>query len=104
MAPGAAYAWRAWPRICRATLAISVVSMTFPTVTRHLVREGQFLIESQLHSLEEQGLMPTLYTLALGPAGWVVHGILAAAAGWWLVQRYRALPEDGGLPEAPSST
>ncbi len=78
---------RAWhevsPTIRRWVVGISLASMVLPTITFHLMGDGTFLIAGGLQQLADEGIMPTVWSIALGPVGWVLYGASVAAAGWW---------------------
>lgn len=97
LAVGIAAAWSARRRLVTVLLAVSVGSMVWPLVARHLVPDGGFLVRAQLADVNENGFMPTLFTLALGAAGWGVHLVIVIAAARHL-EREMARAE--GQPDA----
>lgn len=99
---GLAHAWRSLPAIVRRwVLLVSLVSMVLPTITFHLVGRSSLLIVSGLQQLREAGLNPTVWSIALGPAGWVLYGLTSAAGLWWFL---RAVSAEGVPPEGVSAT
>ena len=69
-------------------LSVGMVSMGLVIITYELVPLNGALIFSHLHNLSTHGLNPTIFTMALGPSGWLVHllliGVAArAVAGAW---------------------
>jgi hypothetical protein len=101
---GAVVAWDRWPRPATVLTAISIASMTFPLITRHLVRDGSALVRSQLLSLDEQGVMPTIFTMAVGPVGWLFHAALVAGVLWWFVRELRCVDAPAPEPSAAATT
>lgn len=85
-------------RARRGLIALGVVSMTLPLITMPLVRDDETLIVGHLLNIDRFGFTPTIFTMAIGPAGWVLHGalVLAAAfavrANWPGVSPPRPLP------------
>lgn len=78
---------RAWQRVPLAALAAAVVGavvMGLGVLTEHLVGHGAQVVPTYLENLRVQGLNPTVLTMGLGPAGWLVHLALVAGAVLWL--------------------
>lgn len=98
---GMAAAWSARPRLVTALGAISAFSMFWPLYARHFVHSGGWLIDSQLTDVNVAGFMPTLFTMAMGWPGWLVHAALLIVAVWWLEREFEALP-DGAEPSHES--
>src|SRR5690606_28831245 len=71
-----AAAWRA--RSLALAVGIGVVAMGLPVITSALTAVNGGNIVGHLQNLRDEGLTPTIFTMAVGPVGWVVH--LAAAA------------------------
>jgi hypothetical protein len=65
-------------------LVWSVVAMSLPLITLHLVPAGGATVRSHLDNLDRFGVSPTVWTLAFGGLGWVIHGASVAGAVWWL--------------------
>lgn len=94
LAVGIAAAWSASRRIVSALLLVSAFSMTWPLVARHLVPDGGFLVRAQLADVNENGFMPTLFTLGIGTAGWAVHvGLVLVALRVVETELVRASPQ-----------
>jgi hypothetical protein len=89
---GMAEVWSVAPAARRVAVRWSVLAMAMPVVALHLTPQGTFAVASQLQSLREFGPTPTLWTMALGPLGWVVHtatiaGVAALLVGALRVER-----------------
>lgn len=79
LAVGLAEAWKVTPAVLRAAaLMISIATMGLATVTDHLMTEGSLLGIAHLQRLTEDGPTPTIFTIGLGPVGWVLHVSLVA--------------------------
>lgn len=91
-----AVAWRRWRIATPVLAAVSVVTMLAATVT-----------EPQLASQFEAGLRywisravrgeftTTVYTLAVGSWGWLLHGVTVGLAGYVLVRAHGVIPGSG---------
>jgi hypothetical protein len=104
---GLADAWeRTTPLVRRAVAAVSVSNMLLVTAVYHLIPNGATVWESQLDRLRDGLVAPSVFAIALGPLGWVVHGLLVAAAVAWVVLADRSLPAPEPVDEArePSLT
>ena len=73
-------------RVTAGLIGLGVVSMVLALVTLQLLPGGAALIVGHLDNIADDriGLAATLFTLALGPAGWLVHAAVVVAAGAWL--------------------
>jgi hypothetical protein len=81
MVTGIAAAWRERP--VGLYVAVGAVAMGLALITQTLVGRGGAMFVSHVHHLSEYGLTPTVFTMGLGPAGWVVHLAIALVAGRW---------------------
>lgn len=99
---GVAAIWNRAHRVRLVVVAWSVFAMTTVLVTLHLVPVGGYAVLSHISYLGSRGLEPTLWTMALGPAGWILHLATVVAVGWMVRDRVRSY-ESGELP-APNST
>lgn len=100
--------WPRWWRVCTGTAVIGFVIMGLGVLTVHLVPEGGAVVPSYLNNLDLFGVTPTLFTMALGPAGWVVHLALVGLALRHLVRLHPWAAEGDGplvspLRAAPAS-
>lgn len=79
---GLAEVWDVAGRVRWLAIRWSVVAMALPVVAFHLVPQGAVTDAYQLMRLREDGPVVTLWTMALGPIGWLVHlatfGVVAA--------------------------
>ncbi|WP_436795756.1 hypothetical protein [Actinospongicola halichondriae] len=88
------------PRIRTALISLGMVSMGLVVVTLPLVLTGETLIVGHLRNIDRFGLNPTLFTMAFGPLGWVLHlGLVGVAVA--AVRRY--WPTDGADRSAPDA-
>ncbi len=80
-----------WERAARVrwfAVTWSVVAMALAVIALHLVPDGAIPMGAQLQSLRTDGPVPTLWTLALGPAsGWFVQLATIACAAHLLQLR-----------------
>lgn len=74
------------PPVRRFVAGISITAMVLPTITFHLVDSGTFLIAGTLQKLFDYGVNPTVWSIALGPVGWVLYAASVAAALWWYLR------------------
>lgn len=75
-----AWTWPRWRLVSTAAAAVGAVVMGLGVLTVHLVPLGTQVVPHYLDNLDQYGVTPTIFALALGPAGWVVHGALVLAA------------------------
>nr|PZN32128.1 MAG: hypothetical protein DIU67_08675 [Actinomycetota bacterium] len=74
-------AWRRWRLLAIASMAVSVVTMLAATLTNPFVhRDDPAGLGLWLTEMLEGRFVPTLFTMAAGPAGWLLHLALAAGA------------------------
>lgn len=104
LAIGLAEVWRELrPALRRWVVGISLASMVLPTLTMHLVTSKGPLIATHLRSLREEGLNPTVWSIALGPAGSVLYGVTVAGAAALVVRAVRSdAPATDRPPVTPS--
>jgi hypothetical protein len=90
---GLSHVWKRVPGpVARAVIVVSLLSMVLATVTEHLMGDGTIVIIDHLGRLLREGPEPTLFTMAVGPAGWAVHLLLVAAVVRLLVRAGSADP------------
>ena len=73
--------WRRVPGTARFLAFFGAAVMLLPTLTQHLVPRGAFGLQVYLDRLVDGQTTPTLFTMALGPWGWLVHLAAVTAAG-----------------------
>lgn len=98
LAVGIARAWTERRTLVVVTGAVSVFSMSWPLVARHLVPDGGYLVDSQLTDVRVFGFMPTTFTMGLGWAGWIVHVLLVLAALRFLEQTLQRVDPVSRVP------
>lgn len=92
LAIGLAAVWHRVPAgVARFVVGISLASMLLATFADHLIPHGGFLLTSSLRELVVNGPNPTVWSIALGPLGWVVYAATVALAGRHL---YRCWSDD----------
>src|SRR5690606_16749950 len=96
---GIAAAWRERSQVVY--VAVGALSMGLATITFTLIGAGTGNIVGHIDNLTDHGLEPTLFTLAIGPLGWIPHVVLGGVA---LVAAGRAAVADraAGATDAPS--
>lgn len=88
VAPGVAYVWTRSGRIGRFCLGVSVVTMVAATFTNPiLARESARGLDIWVAQAIQDGLTDTVFTIAMGPIGWLVQLVLVVAV-WRLLMRY----------------
>lgn len=98
---GLAHMWRRTPApIRRFVVIISVASMLLPTVTNHLMADGTFLLAGPLRRLVEDGPNPNVWTIVLGPVGWVVYAASVLLVGRWAMAVAKEERRHGPCSEA----
>ncbi|OWY61467.1 hypothetical protein B7486_63635, partial [cyanobacterium TDX16] len=75
-----AWIWPRWRLLSTASAVVGGLVMGLGVLTVHLVPLGTQVVPSYLDNLDHYGVTPTTFTLALGPAGWIVHAALVLAA------------------------
>jgi hypothetical protein len=75
-----ARAWKEWPRACLAAAAVGGLLLCLGVFTVHLVLPDASVLGQYRDNLQVFGVTPTTYTMAIGPAGWLVHVVVLAAA------------------------
>jgi hypothetical protein len=91
-----------WDRAANVRFVVvtwSVLAMSAAVVALHLVPEGAIPMGAQLQSLRTDGAVPTLWTIAFGPLGWLLQ--LATIAGALALLHHRLAQERAELPPTP---
>lgn len=90
---GLAEVWPTLPAAARnVVLAVSLTSMVLPALTEHLVGDGGILLLEHLGKLLRDGPMPTMFTMAVGPIGWIPHLVLVGLGLRLLRQHWSGAP------------
>ena len=80
--------------------------MVIATAGEHLIDDRMFVVAGHLRQIAEDGVNPTVWSVALGPAGWVLYGATVVAALWWYrrvgVGRGRGRPRAAGRQATPA--
>ena len=79
-----------WERAVNVRFAIvgwSVLAMSSAVVVEHLVPAGALPMAAQLQSLHTDGAVPTLWTMAFGPIGWLLQAATIGTAALVLHRR-----------------
>lgn len=90
----AAMAIRRMPRyMVLMSVAIGATSMGLVLVTFELIGRDATLIERHLRYVTgEPGLNPTVFTIAFGTPGWLLHGVLVVLAACWVASSWPRRP------------
>jgi len=89
---GVAAAWSWRPLITRAVVALSVLTMALATITDPLVTGDQRGgIGKWFRLLRDGEVADTIFTMALGVWGWLLHIALVGSLGWLLYQHARTM-------------
>lgn len=90
---GMAEVWDAAGRTRWLAIRWSVVAMSLPVVAMHLVAKGNYTAIAHLQTLRSDGPVVTLWTMAVGPSGWVLHLASIGAVGAALAAALRRVPD-----------
>jgi hypothetical protein len=82
--------WQRWPKLVVASAAIGAAVMGFGVLVNHLVGHGGGVIATYFENLHDEGFNPTVFTIAIGPVGYVVQLALVVLAVRLLARRLRA--------------
>jgi 4-amino-4-deoxy-L-arabinose transferase-like glycosyltransferase len=77
---GMAEIWERAARVRFVVVTWSVLAMSLAVVAVHLVPAGAIPMGAQLQSLRTEGAVPTLWTMAFGPLGWLLQLATITAA------------------------
>lgn len=91
--------WSIRRTICLVVVGIGAFFMAPAVLTSHIIPHGWSFLRWYPKVLDEEGPVPTVFTMGLGPLGVVVHLALVAGAVYLLVVSARALR----AAEAPST-
>lgn len=83
---GMGQVWNVAPRAQWLAVRWSVFAMATTVFAVHLTPTGTFAVVAQLQNLRDFGPVDTLWTMLLGPIGYVLHLVSVAGAGWLLVR------------------
>lgn len=98
---GLAAVWTSVPELLRRfVVAVSLASMLLASIADHLIPAGGTLLVSSLEKLLQEGPVATVWTVALGPAGWVVYAVTVALALRHLARAWPAPGEPGATDDA----
>jgi hypothetical protein len=99
LAIGVAAVWSRIPSsVSRWVVGISLASMLLASFADHLIPHGGFLLTSSLRELVVNGPNPTVWTVVMGPAGWLVYGLTVAGALAVLARTARDAPAPSDEP------
>ncbi|MFC2153351.1 hypothetical protein ACFLQ7_01805 [Actinomycetota bacterium] len=91
LATGVAFAWYRLGMWAKAAAIYSIIVMGVASFTDPLLSdEAAVGLGSWLKLASDGDIVPTIFTIALGPVGWLIHFSLVAGVGWAL---YRASRE-----------
>ncbi len=88
-------------RTSRVAAIWSVANMVGPLVTPHLIPHGTTLVRAWASRLAHGEVVPTLWTMWLGPLGWIPHLLLVALAFTVAVRALRLAPRGSPRAERP---
>jgi hypothetical protein len=97
-----AWVWRRIRLVATASAVFGGLVMGLGVLTVHLVPIGRQVVPHYLDNLDSYGVTPTIFTMAIGPAGWSVHGALVVVAVLHLRRTLRAA-EPTAVPATASS-
>lgn len=93
---------RVSPMFFRSLVALGVLSMGLAAITLELIPDGEPLIGTSLRYLREGQVGTTIFTEALGPAGWAVYAAMSLAILAAAARAVRALPSSLEPRPAPA--
>lgn len=89
LALGVAAAWSVRPLWTRVALGLSIATMVLATFTNPLVDDaGPGGIGTWVGLAREGGFVDTIFTMALGNWGWLLHAALVAVVAWLLLRSW----------------
>jgi hypothetical protein len=95
LAAGVAVVWNRYELLGKVALVIGAVTMGLATITDPLInREIAGGLPQWIDLAASGEFVPTVYTMALGPAGWLVHVGLAGLVGGLLFRSQTMRPVD----------
>jgi hypothetical protein len=90
LALGVAAAWSFRPLLTRFAVGVSSVTMVLATFTNPLVDdEGSGGLGTWIGVASEGDFVDTVFTMALGAFGWVLHGVVVVTLGWLLWREWQ---------------
>jgi hypothetical protein len=102
LAIGVAAVWDLIPAaVARFVVGISLASMLLASFADHLIPHGGFLLTSSLRELVENGPNPTVWSIVLGPVGWLLYGASVAGSLWLLARHWSDGAVDGTVESEP---
>ena len=90
------------PWLADRLLVISVLAMALPTLAMHLVPDGGATVVSHIRNIRDGGLAESVFTVLLGPFGWLLHAAILGGALWNLA-RVRSDPRRTFVREVASA-
>jgi hypothetical protein len=94
VAAGVAVAWPRMRNLAIVAAGVGVATMGMATLTEPLIPGTGGGLGTWVNFLVEGDTVPTVFTIAIGPLGWIVHIGLAAWAGWALLLASRQTTPD----------
>lgn len=98
-----AVAWRHARAFALAATTIGVAMAGLATITFNLIPHGAGYLDTLLDRWRTEGATPTVWTMWLGPSGWLVHALGIAAASWLLWSEARGERAAGSEPQLTPS-
>jgi len=83
-------------------MKIGTAVLLLPLFTDHLIPGYASVLSWYRQRIEEKGVVPNVFTLAIGPACWVVHAALVALAAWYLWRTVAAQRQAAAGPRSPA--
>jgi hypothetical protein len=78
--------WRRARALVIVTASIGAMVMAAPTLLGHLIPVDVPYLDWYRSLLDGPGLVPSVFTIAAGSAGWVLHLVVVAGAAVWLAR------------------
>lgn len=95
--------WAVRRNLCLVVVAIGAFFMAPAVFTSHIIPHGWSYLRWYPKVLREEGPVPTVFTMGLGPFGNLVHLALVVGVVYLLVRSARSLAATTGQQETPSA-
>jgi hypothetical protein len=94
---GASAVWRRAGIWSRVAATVGIVTMGLAVLTDPILSRYDGGIDSWVRSAADGAWVPTVFTMAIGPLGWLIHIVLVAVVGWALYRAHQTEPFNEGV-------
>lgn len=95
--------WNRFRILTTGLVAVGALVMGMALITTNIVGDGDGLLGTLVHRLQDPGVSPTVFTIAVGNLGWILHAAAIGGAVWLLTREVARArhPEETPI-EAPT--